>query len=48
MTHRLCRPACSASRAIRPNVGPIRVGPPGQVKLETDSPIRMRAPLLAD
>src|SRR5215216_2580918 len=47
MTQRLCRPACSASVAIRPSVGPIRSGPPGQVKLDTDSPIRMRAPLVS-
>src|SRR6266536_4687077 len=39
MTHRLAMPACSASLTIRPNVGRIRAGPPGHVKLETASPI---------
>jgi hypothetical protein len=32
ITHRLARPASSALRAMRPNVGPIVAGAPGQVK----------------
>jgi len=32
ITHRLVRPACSASLAILPKVGPIDSGAPGQEK----------------